>query len=58
MYRIARGIVLDSFKYLKNRKLTKQSKVVFNSLADGWVTRLNKQPYHGGETPDAADFRV
>jgi hypothetical protein len=56
--RIITSTIKDTFKYIKDRKLTKNTKPKFNELANGWVARLNSQPYHGGESPDAADFRV
>jgi len=27
-------------------------------LSKEWVERLNNKPFHGGDVPDAADFRV
>ena len=54
-----KGIITDyiPFKKIKNSEL-KQSEEKLKELINTWVERLNEKPFHGGDSPDAADFRV
>jgi len=56
---MSKGILSDylSYRKIKNTVL-KNSENKLKILVDTWVERLNGKPFHGGESPDAADFRV
>lgn len=58
IYRLVRNTILDFIPFLKNRKLYKETNNTLKGLTSQWAERLNKKPFHGGETPDAADFKL
>lgn len=70
LYRLGKDILIDMINRLKNLKQykinSKQSKKQLNKenseflieLVKTWVQRMNKNPFHGGDIPDAADFRL
>ncbi len=56
---MTKGILGDyvSYRKIKNTSL-KDSEKKAKQLVETWVERLNGKPFHGGDSPDAADFRV
>lgn len=59
LYRMSKGILGDFVTYIKiKNSVLKNSENKLKVLVDTWVERLNGKPFHGGESPDAADFRV
>lgn len=56
---MTKGILGDyvSYRKIKNT-LLKDSEKKVKQLVETWVERLNGKPFHGGDSPDAADFRV
>lgn len=56
---MTKSILGDYMNYRKIKNTTlKDSEKNLKVLLDTWVDRLNGKPFHGGESPDAADFRV
>jgi hypothetical protein len=56
---MSKGIITDYINYRKIKNtILKDSEKRLKILLDTWIDRLNGKPFHGGETPDAADFRV
>lgn len=56
---MTKGMISDYFGYRKIKNTTlKDSDKKIKELIETWVERLNGKPFHGGESPDAADFRV
>ena len=54
-----KSILTDYFSYRKiKNNILKDSEKNIKELAGTWVERLNNKPFHGGDSPDAADFRV
>jgi hypothetical protein len=72
LYRLGKDILYDifsNFKYSmtlswnsnpkKSKKdLDKENSKILLELVKIWVERMNKNPFHGGDIPDAADFRL
>ncbi len=59
IYRMTKGIIIDYFTYLKIKNTSlKESEKKIKQLVEIWVERLNGKPFHGGDSPDAGDFRV
>jgi len=53
------GIIKDYYSYRKIKNTTlKNSDKKMKELVETWIERLNGKPFHGGDSPDAADFRV
>lgn len=57
IYRLVKETIKDLFVSNKKQKL-KEFPNDLNKKADDWVQRLNSSTFHGGDVPDAADFRV
>ena len=53
-----KGIIIDYIPYRNIKSELKNSEENLKKLMETWVERMNNKPFHGGETPDAADFRV
>jgi hypothetical protein len=56
-----KGIIIDyiSYRLVKNKELNMQkSEENIKKIMETWVERINNKPFHGGDVPDAADFRV
>jgi hypothetical protein len=66
LYRLGKDILNNIFSFskltLKSKKPQKEierdnSELLIESVKT-WVQRMNKNPFHGGDIPDAADFRL
>ena len=55
---IAKRTFLNLGKIFKNKEEYSKTREEVLKHMDTWKSRLNDQPYHGGNTPDEADFYV
>lgn len=60
IYRFFRSIVIDFPKYFSEYRNLRDRGKSYNAMEDfikQWEIRLNSQPFHGGDVPDAVDLK-
>jgi hypothetical protein len=58
LYRLLRSTLYDLFTFKKKKHILKENHETLKFKIENWVLRLNENPFHGGDVPDAADFKL